>query len=148
MKMNNFKDNIRPPDDVISEQLIEDNRSEFQKQIDEAIYLSMQEITQKSHINNQYEKTLLLNYASETNRRNEIFKELLFNLNKICKFDKEVRDIYNIIDPIIDSYCNQIIETCELDQETYDKIFNILKKIRNNPICLDKLKTIILRESI
>ena len=40
----------------------------------------MQEITQKSHINNQYEKTLLLNYASETNRRNEIFKELFEEL--------------------------------------------------------------------
>jgi hypothetical protein len=148
MKMNNFEDNIRPPDRVISEQLIQDNRSDFQKQIDEAIYLSMQEINQQCHINNEYEQTLLLNYASETNRRSEIFKEFLFNMNKICKFDKEVREIFNIIKPIIDLYCNQNIETCEFEQETYDKIFNTLKKIRNNKIFLDNLKTIILRETI
>jgi len=140
------EDNIRLPDEVISEQLLEDDRDEFQKQMDEAMYLSMQETTRQRDINREYEEQLLKDYAAETNRRTEIFKDFLFNLNKVGKFDKEVREIYDILDPIIDSYCGQYIETCELDEETYEKIFNTLKKIRNNQQTLDTLKTIILRE--
>ncbi len=48
-----------------------------------------------------------------------------------------------MIDPIIDSYCSQSIQSCELDEETYDKNFNTLKKIRNNPLTLTTFKTII-----
>ena len=144
--MDNTEDYIRPPDDVVSEQLLEDNRSEFEKQMDEAMYLSMQEMKQQRDINREYEEQLLKDYAAETNRRTELFKDFLLNLKKIGKFDNEVREIYEILDPIIDSYCGQCIETCELDEETYDNILKTLNKIRNNPLALDTLKTIILRE--
>ncbi len=144
--MDNTEDDIRPPDDVVSEQLLEDNRSEFEKQMDEAMYLSMQEMKQQRDINREYEEQLLKDYAAETNRRTELFKDFLLNLKKIGKFDNEVREIYEILDPIIDSYCGQCIETCELDEETYDNILKTLNKIRNNPLALDTLKTIILRE--
>jgi hypothetical protein len=146
--MDNFQedDNIRPPDDVVRETLLEDTRSDFEKQLDETMYLSMQEINYQQDIYHQYEEQLVKNYALESNRRNEIFKKFLFNLNKVGKFDNEVREIYNILDPIIESYCGQYIETCELDGETYDKIFDTLKKIRNDQQAFDALKTIILRE--
>lgn len=139
-------DNIRPPDEVVRETLLEDTRSEFEKQLDEAMYLSMQEMNQQRDINREYEEQLLKEYGTETKRRNELFKDFMFNLIKIGKFDKEIREIYEILDPIIESYCGQCIETCELDEETYDKIFNTLKKIRNNQQALDALKTIILKE--
>jgi len=144
--MDNSEDNIRPPDAVVSEQLMEDDRSEFQKQMDEAMYLSMQEMNQQRDINRQYEEQLLKEYTAETKRRTEIFKDFLFNLKKIGRFDKEIREIYEILDPIIESYCGQYIQTCELDKESYDKIFNTLKKIRINQLALETLKTIILRE--
>jgi hypothetical protein len=144
--MDNFQeDNIRPPDEVTRETLLEDTRSEFQKQLDEVIYLSIQEMTQQCVINQQYEEQILKDYATETSRRTEIFKDLLFNLIKIGRFDKEIREIHDILDPIIESYCGQYIQNCELDEETYDKIFNTLKKIRINQLALDTLKTIILR---
>lgn len=139
------EDNIRPPDEAFNEQLIEDNRDDFEKQVDEAIIISKQEMDQQCDINRKYEEQLLKDYASETSRRSELFKDFLFNLKKISNFDKETGEIYNILDPIIDSYCNQCIQTCELDSETHDKIFNILKKIRNNTLVLDTLKTIILK---
>lgn len=142
----NEDDNIRQPDEVVRETLLEDTRSDFEKEIDEAMYLSMQEINQQQISNKQYEEQLLKDYDNETKRRAEIFKEFLFNLNKVGKFDKEIREIYNILDPIIESYCGQFIQTCELDGETYDKIFVILKKIRNDQQAFDTLKTIILRE--
>jgi hypothetical protein len=143
---NDYEDNIRPPDESFSERLIEDTRSDFEKETDEAINISIQEIKKQQEIYQQYEEELIKNYNSESNRRKEIFKDFLFNLNKISKFDKEIREIYDIIDPIIDSYCSQCIEVCELDAETYDKIFDTLKKIRNNSIAFYILKTIILRE--
>jgi hypothetical protein len=145
--MDNFQeDNIRPPDEVVKETLLEDTRSDFEKQLDEAMYLSMQEINEQIEINNEYEEQLINDYILESNRRCEIFKNFLLNLNKVGKFDKKVGEIYYILDPIIDSYCGQYIETCELDGETYDKIFNTLKEIRNDQQAFNLLKTIILRE--
>jgi hypothetical protein len=144
--MYNFQeDNIRAPDEVVRETLLEDTRSDFEKQLDEAMYLSMYEINQQRDIYDEYEKKLIEDHKFETDSRNEIFKDFMFNINKIGKFDKEVREIYEILDPIIESYCKQYIQTCELDVETYDKIFNTLKKIRNNQQVLDILKTILLK---
>ena len=73
--MDNFQedDNIRPPDEVVRETLLEDTRSDFEKQMDEAMYLSMQEMKQQREINEQYEEQLLKNYADETKRRINLF---------------------------------------------------------------------------
>ena len=42
-----MNEEIRAPDEVINEQLLPDNRSEFEKQLDEAMYLSLQEMKEK-----------------------------------------------------------------------------------------------------
>jgi len=145
--MDNYQeDNIRPPEQVVRETLLEDTRSDFEKQIDEAMYLSIQEIEHQREINRQYEEQLLKNFADETKRRIDLFKNFMTNMTKLSKFDREVREIYNILDPIIESYCDQYLNTCELDKGTYDKIFDTLKKIRNDQQALDTLKIIILRE--
>ena len=143
----NDTDFIRPPDHSFNDQLIQDTRSDFEKQIDEAMYLSIQEINEQQNINKQYEERLMKDYLEESKRRREKFKNFLFNLNKLSKFDKEVREIYEILDPIIESYCSQSIEVCELDEKSYDRIFNILKNIRNNQLAFDTLKNIILKET-
>ena len=146
--MDNSEDNIRQPDAIVSEQLMEDNRSLFEKQMDEAMYLSMQELSQQRDMNRQYEERLLKEYASETIRRNELFKDFMFNLAKIGKFDKEIREIYEIIDPIIDSYCSQFINVCELDIDTHEKIFKLLSKIRTDKNAVDLVKNIILKDTV
>ena len=145
--MDNFQeDNIRQPDNAFKETLLEDTRSDFEKQMDEALQLSMQEINQQLNINKKYEEQLLKDYYTETERRSNIFKNFLFNINKVRKFDKKIEEIYNILDPIIDSYCGQFIENCKLDKKTYNKIFDTLKQIRNDQQAFDILKTIILIE--
>jgi len=144
--MDSSDDDIRSPDESFNDQLIEDTRNDFEKDIDEAIYLSMNEMNQERDKIKQYEEKLKKDYTDEINRRKNIFKDFLFNLSKISKFDNEVREIYEIIDPIIDLYCAQYITICELDAESYDKIFDTLKKIRNIQVVLDTLKTIILKE--
>jgi hypothetical protein len=99
-----YNDEIRQPDSVISEQLLNDTRSEFQKQMDEAMYISLQEIKKYEESNQKYENELIQQYVEETTRRKELFTSFLFDLNRLMKFDNEVREIYQIIEPIIDSF--------------------------------------------
>ena len=77
--MNNSEDNIRKPDEVVRETLLEDNRDNYQKQLDEAMYLSMQEMNQEREINHEYEEKILKDYADETNRRVNLFKKCTQN---------------------------------------------------------------------
>lgn len=145
--MDDFQeDNIRIPDEIICDQLLEDTRSQFEKQIDEAIQLSIKDINEQQINNMKYEEEILKEYNDETNRRQKLFKDFLCSLVKLTKFDKEINDIYNILEPIIESYCNQCIKTCDLDKATYDKIFSLLKKIRIDKTALETLNTIVLRE--
>lgn len=69
MTLSDNEDNIRPPDDSVSEQLLEDNRSDFEKDIDEAIYLSCQEMREKEISNRKYEEQIVNDYNDETNKR-------------------------------------------------------------------------------
>jgi hypothetical protein len=142
----NNEDNIRPPDDVISDQLLKDTRSDYEKEIDEAIYLSYQDGREKQDLSKKYEEQVLKEYNEESNKRKQIFEKLLFDLNKVGKIDKEIREIYDIIEPIIESYCNQYIHKCEFDEETYEKIFKLLGKIRTDKTAIDFLKTVIVKE--
>ena len=139
-------DNIRPPDVVVSEQLLEDTRSNFEKEIDEALYLSFQDMREKEDLSRKYEEQILKDYNEETFKRKQIFEKFLFDLNKISKIDKEIREIYDIIEPIIESYCNQYIHKCEFDEETYEKIFKLLGKVRTDKTALELLKTIIFKD--
>ena len=59
------EDNIRPPDKVIKERLIEDNRCEFQKQMDEALYNSLQELKEQDEMNMTYEEELIKIYNEQ-----------------------------------------------------------------------------------
>jgi len=141
---NDFEDEeIRAPDEVKRERLIDDNRCEFQKQMDEALYLSLQEIKNVEEINKKYEELIIQNYHNEINERREKFGGLLLDINKLIRFDKDIKEIYEIIEPIIESYCNQYIEYVELDEETYDKIFKVIGTIRTNKKNIELLQKII-----
>ena len=143
---NYFEDEeIRAPDEVKREQLMNDNRCEFQKQMDEALYLSLQEIKNVEEVNKQYEELIIKNYNDEIISRKEKFQQLLLDMNKLMRFDKDIKEIYEIIEPIIESYCNQYIEYVELDVDTYDKIFKVIGTIRTNKKNLENLKTIIIK---
>jgi hypothetical protein len=142
----NFNDDseVRPADNVVSEVLQEDTRSEYQKQIDEAIYLSTMEFCEQQKLQKHYEEKIIAEYYKVSNERKEQFREFLFDLNKLLRFDKETKKIYEIIEPIIDAYCNQYIKQCELDILTYDKIFKIIGSIKNNKNNIDILKKILI----
>jgi hypothetical protein len=139
----NDDDEVREPDEVYSEQLQEDTRSDYEKEMDEAIQLSLQELHQQQQMHALYEKQLMEEYAKETERRANIFKDLLFQLNRTAAFDKSTAELLNILTPIIEAYCSQTREVFELDQTTYQKVFGALKKIRNTSTVAEVLQAII-----
>jgi len=141
--LNDNDDNIRPPDQVTVEQLVQDKRSEFDKQVDEALYQSMKEYAEENEMNEKYEEHLINSYLTTSAERKEKFKDLLSTMHKVMHFDKEVKEINDMIVPIIDAYCLNYIENVELDVETYNKIFTILMTIRKNEKNIALLKTII-----
>lgn len=134
--------NTRLPDEVTYDQLLEDTRSDFDKQIEQAINLSITDLEQHCKDQLQYENQLINEHITEYNKRNDIFKELKFNLIRIGKFDPEIQNVHNILNPIINAYCNQYIETYEIDPNAYYKIVNTLKHIKNSKQALDALQTI------
>ena len=142
--INHYDEEIRSPDEVKRERLIQDNRCEFQKQMDEALYLSLQEIKQQEEISQNYEEEIIKNFYNELQKRKDSFSNLLMDLNRLIKFDKDIKEIYEIIEPIIDSYCNQYIEVVELDLITYEKIFKVIGTVRTDKKNIELLKTILL----
>ena len=71
IKMDNFQkdDDVRPPDKVFKERLIQDTRSEFEKQIDETLYKSLQELKIQDEINMTFEEELIKTHTEEYNTR-------------------------------------------------------------------------------
>jgi len=140
-------DEIRLPDGVISERLVEDTSYDFQKQIDEALRLSMQEIINQEKIYQEYEDKIVNNYLKETIERREKFGKLLMDMNKLIRFDTKMKEVYEIVEPIIYTYCEQHIETWETDEETYEKIYKNLSSLRTDKQAIELLKSIIIKSS-
>lgn len=137
------KGNIRRPDNVITEQISQEDISEYEKQLIEATQQSIKELEEQQNEQFNYERKLIQEHTHETKRRVEIFKEFLLHLQKINSFDQEIREIYEIIQPIIDAYCGQIINHYELDEITYNKIFDTLRKVRHTDTGITELKKFI-----
>ena len=139
----NKGNHIRRPDNVITEQISQEDISEYEKQLIEATQQSIKELEEQQNEQFNYERMLIQEHTHETKRRIEIFKEFLLRLQKISSFDQEIREIYEIIQPIIDAYCGQIINHYDLDEITYNKIFDTLRKVRYTDTGITELKKII-----
>ena len=140
-----FEEEIRPPDKIKREQLVEDNRDDYDREIEEALYISMQEAREQEIQNVKFEEEVISKYNSEMAERREKFTDLLLNMNKLCKFDKNIKELYYFIEPIIEAYCCDYIKHFEIDEETYNKVFKTLGTVRVNKNTLDILKNIIVK---
>lgn len=130
--MNFYEEEIRAPDIVKREQLLQDNRSDFDKQLDEALYQSLQLYQNEVQKYEDLEKKIIQQHQQEIEKRKNLVRPILFELNRIRNYDKKINNIYEIIEPILDSYCGLAFEECQLDNQTYNTIFNGLTKTRIN----------------
>ena len=78
---------------VKKERLCQDNRSNFEEEMEEAIKCSLQE---HEEISKNYEDKLINEYLLEKNKRRDTFKSILFDLSKLIKYDQNIKEIYEI----------------------------------------------------
>jgi hypothetical protein len=147
---NNDNNKVRSPDKVKREKLIDefsyhDNLEESDDEFNYAIHLSINEFQKQEELNKKLEDELINNYHNLIKERKELFYPLLLELIRLSKYDKEIKEIYEILEPIIHSYCLQNIEFIHLDAITYTKIFKALSSIRTDKNSIEILKTIIVK---
>lgn len=145
--IDNNENEIRPPDNVFREQLISNVNIIYDDELEEiqkAIQLSIKENLDQQEVYNKYEEMIMEEYEKEKCIRRDKFRDLLFDLNKLSKYDKKIKDIFVIIEPIIESYCNQIFDLQQIDKDLYEDIFLYLSKIRTNKKNIENLKSILI----
>ena len=130
--MNFYEEDIRPPDEPKRETLLQDNRSDFDKQLDEALYQSLQLYQDEVQKHEDLEQKFIQQQRQEIEKRKNLVRPILFELNRIRKYDLKIDEVFVMIDSTLDSYCGLEFEECQLDKQTYNTIFNGLTKIRIN----------------
>jgi hypothetical protein len=94
----------------------------------------------------EYEKKQL-EMLEKTRLRVQTFKDVLFKIKKISMIDSQILKLYNIIEPMIDSYCACNIDIYECDKAMYDEIFSTLKTIRLTESELELFKNLFVMEN-
>jgi hypothetical protein len=61
------------------------------------------EFCEQQKLQKSYEEKIIAEYYKVSNERKEQFREFLFDLNKLLRFDKKIKEICEIIEPIIDN---------------------------------------------
>ena len=95
-KFEEEENNIRLPDEVTRETLIEDTRSSFEKETDMALYQSMLEHEEYATNMTEFETRIMYESSLETDNRKKQFACLLHDMDKVSRFDAQIKEIYNI----------------------------------------------------
>ena len=149
---NNDEDNIRSPDPVKTEQLINNNFDTIKPiwnnkdyDINAALDISKQEF---DSIQQQEEtKTIELICKQNKEQRLHKFDNIKIQLNKIILFDRTNLEYYELVLSIIELFEIGFINEYKItNKEQHTNIFKILKSIRLPPNEIDNLKKIIICE--
>lgn len=157
MEQKEEQDNVREPDPVKREKILDDGFGfDFEEDVvfeeqqfndddlDKALKESRNLYREKMELSENYQKQIMELYMEETRQRKEKFANLLLQIKKVAFYDPEVKEIYEILDPIIDSYVSQCVETVELDPITYDRIFHVIRSLKTESI--EVLRSLLIRE--
>jgi len=134
------EEDIRKPDIVVKEQLLDISDEDLD--LEEAIQKSMTEYYGSCIKFEEYESQIIEEYNQETLNRKKIINPIIFEIDKVSKYDKSYVELYQLLEPILQLYIQQYLNYYECDFETYNQIFNKLSKIRLNKDKLELLKNI------
>jgi hypothetical protein len=151
------EDNIRQPDSVKTERLLEDDfyderpfdyntNNILDKDMNNAFEESKKDYESRIQLEEEYEKQVIQDYLTIVETNKVKFQPLLNILNRLSKFDKDIKEINDILEPIIDSYCAQALPFVEFDTITYDRIYKVLGSIRTDKNCIEELKKVVICE--
>ena len=142
-------DNIRPPDPIINEQLL-DNDYNYNYELITQNITNITNTNTTNYIeasyNDELSKALELSKRElkdeEDSRKNE-FKSIKLKLNKILLFDRPNIFNYELILSIIELYEQCYINEYKSLNKEFNDIFNVLKTIRLTKEELSSIKKII-----
>jgi hypothetical protein len=166
--INNFdedynEENIRQPDSIKTERLLDadfydesifnssvfdtsTNNSILDKDISNAFEESKKDYESRIQLEQEYENKVIQDYLTMVEVNKAKFQPLINDLNRLSKFDNDIREIYDIIEPIIHSYTANLLSVIEFDTITYDRIYKVLGSIRTDKNCIEELKKVIICE--
>jgi hypothetical protein len=124
--------------DIYNNTSIIPNDYEYENELQLAINESIKE-------QEEYQKKQL-EFLEKTKQRVHSFKDVLLKIKKIAMIDKTFLEFYNIIEPIIDSYCACNIDVYECDKIMYNVIFKTIKTIRLTEMELELFKNLFVTE--
>ena len=101
-----------------------DHHSLWEKTIQDSI--EEYEALEKKEIESIYQESFLI---EKSNRLKKV-EPILQKLKRIMGYDSVIKQIYEIIQPPLDSYCNQYCIHSEMDTDTYHFIFKHIRNIR------------------
>jgi hypothetical protein len=142
---------IRPPDQTITDRLIsdtnrlhtEDNIINIINNIDKAeLELAISESIKEQEAYDKRQSEI----SQKTKLRIGTFKNILEKIKRVGMVDKEISDFYDVIQPMVDSYCACNVDRFECDEVMYTTIFDTLKKIRLTESEFESLKLLFVRE--
>ena len=143
-------DNIRPPDQVKIDRLIDDDNTmnpiiqNNNIDFDTVLELSKNEYNSLQEQEEQKAIELICNQTKQ--ERQNKFNNIKIQLNKIILFDRDHLDYYELVLSIIEMYELNVINEYKTYEKEYTTIFKLLKTIRLPNEEIENLKKIILLE--
>jgi len=130
IKNKNMDNDIRPPDSVVRERLQEDIRSQYEKDLELALSQSMDDMHIYEQQMKDFEQAAMQQFEERKMQREKDVKPILALLERLARFDEKSRELLNILDPILVSYQNCVIDNYVFDEITYNYIVHFLKLVR------------------
>jgi hypothetical protein len=138
--MEHLNDDVRSPDKVKRERLINEN---VYDDLEYALETSKNEF---KLIQEKEEEEINAFIYQLNKKRTTQFEKIKEKINKLCLIDKLNIQLYNNILSIIQLYEEGLIDCYFLEKEDFDKYFSILKTIRLTNEELTSLKQLIVEK--
>jgi hypothetical protein len=127
------EDDIRPPDKVRRERLLDDPRPQDEQDMDEAIYQSIQDLEAINAEQKMLEQQLHESFMLKQQEREKEIKPILNTLIRLAPLDTKTAELLELLSPILYSYSEGLINFFCCSEEVYNTVFNNIRKIRLRP---------------
>ena len=125
----NDNEDVRIPDEAFEDQLLPTNGAprNNEQELDHIMALSLREynLQQEKFFEKQMEEV-----KKNIRQRTELLRPIREKFDKIGKYDAKVKEIYDILHYVFESFELLIITSYEFDELTYTNLMNIVCKIR------------------
>jgi hypothetical protein len=125
------EEEVREADPVRREALLEAPlRAQWEIDMEEAMEKSMEDLEKQQAEQEEFEKQCMASFREEQERREKQVAPILQSLQRLATLDSKTKSLYEMLEPILFSYKEGLLNTVSLDNETLALIFLSLKSIR------------------